>query len=472
MPFNGELAYIPDSPELDTVTVRLPDAPNSAIEFRNFIAYDYHEDWLTPCDAWSFSLPLAALTDAEKAALVERARLTFSINDNVQTAGRIDKIRIRANRSVGQIVTVEGRNWLAASVDGHVDPQVRFLPTMTLQDLLTAVFKPFGVTVLSTENDANRNAITGGIYGTPTTKKGKLLKGYQLHLEKPYPNEGAFGFASRVAQRFGLWLRPGVEEGTIVVARPDFDQAPRYQLLQLTSAGETSASNVEDSDIEFNSEDQPSVLVGLGVGGGGEFAKSQLKAAVANPLVAADLSSFVDAYPTVKFLTVPDVASGILSDPIIEEHPRALFLYDSQAHTLAQLQAFLLRELALRLRKSLSAHYTIIGHRLGGLPVAVDTMISVNDDISNLHLPLWVFGRRFSKSPGEGTRSVLELVRPGSLPFDPNNLASAPKTGRGGVNDGLNIFQLTHVSLGDSPFLGGDRGFIPISSPLIATTLK
>lgn len=469
MPFNGSLAFAPDKPELEALTIRFPDAPSGAVELSTFLAYEYHEDYLTPADAWSFSVPLGALTDAQKAAIVHRARVEFAIDDNVQGVGRIGSIRTRKSRSSGTVLTIEGRSWLGPAIDGHVDPQVRFTSAMSLHDLLTAVFKPFGVKVLSTDNDANRNAITGGIFGTPTTKKGKPLKSYALHLEKPYPNEGAFGFASRVAQRFGLWIRPGVDDGTVVVARPDFDQDPRYQIVDLTSAGDEGANNVLESDVDRSSEDQPSVIVGFASGGGGEFAKSQLKAAVTNPLVAADLSSFVDAYPTVKFLSVPDVASGILTDPIVETTPRALFLYDSQAHTLAQLHAFLLRELALRLRKSLSAHYTIVGHRIGGLPVAVDTMISVNDDDQNLHLPLWVFGRRFSKTPHDGTKTTLELIRPGSLPLAPDDLDTAGKNGRGGINRGIDdVIRLTRVALGHSPDGFGDSGGLsPIASPLL-----
>ena len=69
------------------------------------------------------------------------------------------------------------------------------------------------------------------------------------------------------------------------------------------------------------------------------------------------------------------------------------------------------------MRRSLSVRYSIIGHRIGGHPIAVDTIATVDDDRSNLHAPLWVLGRRFSKTVGAGTVTHVDLIRPGSLSF-------------------------------------------------------
>lgn len=416
MPFDPSIPFAADNPELGSLRCRFPDAPGGAVELTKFLTYDYEQNFLTPCDAWNFSVPAANLTDAERDAIVPRTRVLLSIDDQSQSVGYIDDVRIHNKRGVGAILRVEGRDWLGPVIDSHIDPQARFTPTMSLQDLLTAVFAPFGVEVVSNDNTANRNAITGGIFGAPVTKTGKPLKSYQLHLEKPYPNEGAFAFAARVAQRFGLWLWGAADGKTVVVGRPTYDQAPRYQLRQALD-GSAADNNVEDSDFALSGRDQPSCIVGFGSGGGGEFAKSQLKGLIVNPLIQADIGRVLTAYPTIRAAVLPPDAADIGVTPIVDANARPLFLYDAQAHTQAQLEAFLLRELALRMRKSLTAHYGIIGHRLGGLPVAVDTMVAVDDDVSRLHQALWVLGRRFSRSTESGSRTTLELIRPGTLVF-------------------------------------------------------
>jgi|SRR5579875_293369 len=410
-------AYDTDPPELGSIKIRLPNAGSGGVEFDHFLSYDYHEDYLIPVDAGRFTLDVDELSTSDLQALAPGAKVEVTIADLPQTVGWLDTVRIRSNRSGGAVADIEFRNWLSPAIDAQVDPQTRFAPSMTLLDMLTAVFKPFGVAVFSESNDANRNAITGQKYGTPTSKKGKPLKSYVLHQQKPYPNEGAFAFASRISQRFGLWIRPGADGKSIVVCKPDFDQQPSYAIHHKTDDSAI-YNNVIESEVQKSRLDQPSIIFAYGFGGGGEFAKATLKGGIINPVVVTDNSEIVAAYPSVSFKTaeVPAIASGIATvmyDPMA----RPLYLCDREAHTQSELDAFIRRELSLRMRKALFAVYTFEGHRLGGVPLAVDTIISVDDDRSNLHTPLWIQGRRFRKSPTEGTRTTIECILPGSLQF-------------------------------------------------------
>jgi len=45
-------------------------------------------------------------------------------------------------------------------------------------------------------------------------------------------------------------------------------------------------------------------------------------------------------------------------------------------------------------------------------------MIDVDDDRAPLRTALYVFGRRFSKMLSGGTKTDLDLIRPGSLVFN------------------------------------------------------
>lgn len=396
---------------------------STPVEFTRFLSYEYDEHYLVPADTWEFTLAADQVSDGDRQALVTGARVEVVIDDNVQSIGYVDDIRIHGNRHAGSVIRVTGRDWMSPAVDSHVDPQTRFSEGMTLDQLLQAVFAPFGMQVLETSNLANRNAMTGGNFGTPTSKKGKPLKSYVLHQIKPYPQEGAFAFASRVAQRFGLWLRPAVDGKTIVCAVPDFNQPAQYELRLKTDG--TQRNNVIEWDTTFSRADQPSILFASGFGGGGDFAHTTLRGAIINPLVVLPnpdiVGQLMATYPGLVG-TVPPMPALISAAQslMVEPFARPLYLYDSESKDPAQLRTYLQRELSLRMRKALTCKYTVEGHKIGGQPIAVDTMADVNDDISGIQGPMWIMNRRFSKSSREdGTKTTVELIRPGTLLLGP-----------------------------------------------------
>jgi prophage tail gpP-like protein len=395
----------------------------NAIEIDHFLSYEYFEIYTTPCDGWSFTLSGDELSADQRAALVPGAKVEVTIDDNPQTTGYIDKIKVASHRSGGTIVTIEGRHWLAPAIDAHVDPQTRFVPSMSLLDVLNAIFTPFGMAVVSTDNVANRNAIKGATFGAPTTKKGRTPKSFILHQEKPYPNEGAFQFASRISQRFGLWIRPAAEFGTLIVGEPDYDQQPSYTIHHKTDEN-SSYNNVLESDVAWDREQQPSIIFGSGVGSGGDFAKSTLRAYIVNPLVASSptaMQALIAKYTGIVQVPLDAVTlpSGVGNVPIPDPTSRPLYLYDSESHTQEQLEAYLRRELSLRMRKALTAKYTIEGHRIAGVNLAVDSLVSVDDDRAPLQTDMWILSRRFSKTMGSGTTTVIETILPGTMVFGP-----------------------------------------------------
>ena len=408
--------YDTTNPVLGELSIQVTNGSTS-VELDRWLSYDYTEDFLSPSDEGHFILDEKELTSTERSALVPGAKVRVMLGGNPQSIGYLDEIEWHGSRTEGSIVRVTTRDWLSPAVDAHVDPNTRFNDSMTLFDVLTACFTPFGMDVLALDNSANRNAITGRIYGAPTSRTGKTLRSYATHTLKPYPQEGVFAFAARVSQRLGLWIWPAVDGTTVVVGQPDFDQPPRYG-IQLQEQGNTGSvyNNVEDWHFKRSRREQPSVIYASGFGAGGVFPKSRLRAGIVNPLVnVPNLSTILDEYPDVTMVPVDDVTSAV--KPFIEANPRPLFLYDSESHDQAQLEAFLKRELSLRMRKALTARYTFMGHALNGQPVAVDTIVGATDDKSGFQGPLWVLGRRFSKSATEGSRTNLDLVLPGSIQF-------------------------------------------------------
>jgi prophage tail gpP-like protein len=414
-----------DTPELDSVQISLPA---SGVSFSNFLHYDLNEHYLTPCAAWNFSLDEDELTDAVKDVLIVGAGVQVKINDLQQCCGYIDKVSVRSGRG-GTVWQMDCREWNSPIVDAHVDPKVQFSSTMTLQQVLQAALAPFGQFATSTspggdinlitDASANRNVITGATRGTKTNKNGTIVKSALAHQVKPFQHEGLWGFMSRVSQRFGLWLRPSADGTTIIASQPDFTQDPSYGLVHSVSDG--TQNNIIDGMFDLSRLNQPAVIYASGWGGGGVFANSTLRAVILNPCISSNTAAIAENYPGVTVVTPPILGgigagfspTGAFTDP----NARPLFLYDPESHTQAELQSFLLRELSLRMRESLVATYTIEGHTLGSQPIAIDTIVQVDDDRSNFSGQLWVQDRTFSKSPSGGTLTKMTLIRPGTLTF-------------------------------------------------------
>jgi prophage tail gpP-like protein len=423
--------YATDNPELDVLVFRIipqsipgdsPTSANSWFELRHFLSYEYDQDFLTPVDGWNFTVDQDELSAQELSSLTPGTFVEIYLDDVLQTSGYIDDVDIQGDRASGNIVRVEGRDWLSPAVDGHIDPQIRFSPNMTLLDVVTLALEPFGASTFVADNSANRNVITGQTKGAPTTKKGKPLKSFAIHELKPYENEGAFAFASRVTQRFGLWIWPASDGETVVVAAPDYDQAPIYQLLDKLDPSFTNHNNILGAKGAVSRREQPSMIFASGNGGGGADARSTLKGGIINPLVLAQFNDITAQYPTIQWTIpeVPEIFAAITTKPfpIIDTSLRPLYLRDRESKTQDELNAFLRRELSLRMRKAFSYTATIEGHRLGGSPIAFDTIMSVDDDRRNVHGNLWVLGRRYTKQAGASvTKTVITMILPGTLQF-------------------------------------------------------
>ena len=404
---NADTAF--DTPDLGEI-----DFEVNGRRYTTALSYNYEESYLSPSDRWSVSFDQDELSEEDLTALVPRASMSLSINGHPQTTGYIDSIH--TSTSNGTIVTISGRDWLSPAVDAHISPRTRFNPSQTLLDVVNTAFEPFGITAIATDNVANANTINGQIYGNQVSKKGKPLKSYGLHELKPYNNESAFAFCSRISQRFGLWIRPSATKGILLVTAPNYDREAPYGLVHKQNGAASLGNNILSSDVTLDAADQPSVIVASGFNGGGSFSYAGMTSAIVNPIISTDYSRTSNEYPNVKFTVGTDPQTTQFNN-FDDPYARPLFLYDSESHTIDQLNAFLRRQLSLCLRKAFNAHYVIEGHQIGGVPIAVDTMMSVDDDRSNVHQDLWVLSRKFTKSSNGGTHTSVELILPGALSF-------------------------------------------------------
>jgi len=418
------------SPERETVSLEIRDA---GLVITDWISYRYNENFLTPSDAFSFVLEDAYFDDLTKAAVVPGAKVSLIMSGNIQCTGFIDSVEKSASRSSGTVWTINGRDVLGQAVDCGIDPTTTFTKATTLDQFLATVFAPYSwgaITSFATDNANNRSVITGQKRGIPTSKKGKPLKSFQLHQLRPYAREGAYEFASRVCQRQGLWIWPTADGQQLVVGTPDFDQAPITLLQRLNNGGGT---NVLDGSVKFDVSNQPNVIIADGEGGGGEFGHSKLQALLVNPAVAylpggkastsgpaasAAYQALLKKYSRATVLPPKHIAFTPQYTPTL----RVMYLHDDESKTPDELANFVYREMALKLRQSVTAHYTVYGHGQPALdgsftPWAVNTMVDIRDEVGGLSEPMWVMARTFNKSRRGGTTTDLELIRPYSLEF-------------------------------------------------------
>lgn len=472
----------------DVVTVELPTLGR---RLTNWKSYSYNSDFLTPTDGWSFTLGDDETGDELLRDLAVGQRVTLVVNGVRQGDGYIDEVAISASRSSGTDVTISGRDLLAPVVDAILDPVVHFKAGQTLQDILRALFEPFGFSKFEVDNEANRDALSGQTRGVPmgkarVSKRGKVsgggpLKNFVEHQLKPNPKEGTFAFAVRLTQRHGLWIWLAADNETIIVAKPNFAQMPRGQITHRRTGGNVLSGSVTRSLVE-----QPSCIVATGRGGGGEHERNGMRVIAINACVAADVSEILKRYrggstlsrwedtravdlsvkglaaaprgvanlPWFKTTTQSveehqgkmfrqSLAPGVyINDPflrpVIEKYPgakviivgersatrylvstaRPLFLQDASSNTLAQVENYARREMALRQKKGFQVHYSVEGHAPpGGSPWTVDTMVAVEDDVLGVHEILYVQGRTFNRSRSGGTTTDLQLIRPHTLEF-------------------------------------------------------
>ncbi len=418
--------YRPSPPDGQSIRLR---AMGEQVDLNRWTGYEFARDMLTPSDSFSFEFGDDRLPDAQRRALKLGERIRPYINNVCLAEGYIDSIDVGADRGGGLSYAIVGRDRLGQTLDTVADPTFQLQENGTLADLLKKLFGPFGFVNdehFAIDNKANR-AATAGDRGLKLSKAkrsfGQELKDLKLHQTKPYNHESIFHFASRVAQRFGLWIWPSVDGEKLIVAKPDYDQEPIFTLRR-DRAGN---GNIISGNVRYDMTEQPSILIADGFSGGGEFGKSRMKAYAVNPILG--LTDEAEHTPEVKALLkrFPDAVENTLPAASFAFRAtnipfRPMFLHDDESKTPEQLNAYVKRELSMVLRKALTCHYVVEGHGMatdsGFSAWTPDTLVDVRDDAAELRETMYVLGVHYSKRRGSpGTTTRLDLVRKHSIVF-------------------------------------------------------
>jgi prophage tail gpP-like protein len=399
--------------EVDAVVLRLPD---TGIEITNWTSYSYNQAFLTPTAAFRFTLSSEDATLVND-ALLPGARVELAINTTVQCVGYIDRRTVDSSDR-GTVVTVQGRDVLGRVVDSCIDPAFRFGAGSSILDVLTAVLAPFGIDTIYNIDELNVSIVTGLPPGQSGTRPD--LKTVKLDQVKPRIGEGSFAYLDRILRHFGLMLWAAAD-GSVVVDKANFTGPARGRLVHRREQGQT--NNVVRGSAELNLSTQPVVIVGFGFGGVGAPDKSRLKVIMVNELVGLDplrvplpeVTAIIARYPGALVLPLRAELTPMKRPVGDAGRVAPMFFKDDEAKTLEQLAASVRREMATRQRTALTASYDVVGHTQRGAPWAVNTMVDVDDDVLDIHRPLWLLDKTFSKSSTGGTTSSLRLILPNTL---------------------------------------------------------
>lgn len=401
-------------PENDNVVLEVLD---TGVTINRWVEYSFNSNFLIPTDAFSFTVAGAQIDTRNRAALVPGANVRCTVNGAVQIDALIDSITWRVSRQGGVEMVISGRDKMASLIDSGINPLLKFNPNMTMLQFLSEVFAPFGYgeSAFIISNEDNVAVMSRNDRGTKTRqsntgKGGKPLKSFQIHQLRPYPNEGAFAFATRVCQREGLWLWLSADGKNIIASKPNYDQPAIFHLKRQFDG----FNNIEDGDISFDVSEQPSIIIADGFSGGYNFGKSRIRAYIENPLLDVDNSKVLKDYAKagMQKVTIP-----FFGKKIKLPHARPMFLHDDEAKTMTQLTNYCLREMSLRLRRGLSTHLSVKGHNQGGSNWTVDRVCSINDEVTGLNEDMYILARTFLKSRSGGTETNIELIRKNSLTF-------------------------------------------------------
>lgn len=410
--------YAPSSASKHVVRLRLV---NQGVDLTRWSSFQFASNFLTPTDAWSCTVEGLYLGEKERGAIQIGEEVRAYIDDKPLAAGRIDAVEVGDTS-----IHISGRDKLAAVVDSVADPRTEFKDGTTLAEFLKQIFAPYGWSTddhFEIDNAANRDAKTGGVYSINTlTKSGKVksakaLAKIKLHLLKPHNNEGLFKFASRVAERFGLYIWCSADGEKLIVGAPDYTQEPKYQLRR----NNTGTTNIlPDSTVRFDGTDQASVIIADGRSGGGEFGRGKLKAFCVNPyfgfdrdgFIYDDINRIINGYPDAEQVT-------LVTQPFERRSltfpPRPVFLHDEDSKSMDELRFFVKRTMSELVRRSLVCNYHVVGlgQYMDGtfVPWDVDTVVDVRDEIAGVYERMYVLGRSFDVSRSGSMKTSLELVR-------------------------------------------------------------
>ncbi len=341
--------------------------------------------------------------------------VTLYVNGNPQLVGRIDST-FRGDR--GSSVTCKGRDYIADLVESNIDPSFIVKEGETLGDVILRATSPVGIKKLSDSGDvaAARNIRTGraiGDLGPPPN-----FKGIKQEDMKPDPGQGIFEYLKKICERHGCMIKPDVSRDSILLTGPRYKQDIHYSITRLR--GSTDKNNLDSATASRDYSSFPSLVIVQGHGSPRHGEATKTSQAIIDTWSEAQHFDHTGELGRIlnEFTWSGRRKPGSNDGDLLAQNKiyRLNMFRDQQARTQLQMQKAATRLLNEHLKNTLVYEATVRGHidPTTGAVWSVDTIVDVNDDICDVHEPLWVVERKLVFNSG-GAKTFLKCIRPGSF---------------------------------------------------------
>lgn len=367
-------------------------------ETSNVESWSIDSSWLISTDGFSFTL-----LDANPANLrgLECQPVQLLVRDAPQLVGRID-VTERGESALA--VSCEGRDYFGDLVECHIDPLVAFTEGMTLQKAVELAASPCGIKLVLGDASVMRNARTGVRRG-----RGKPADFITLTLQdmKPDEGQGIYEYINRLAARHGGTPQPTLNRNELNIVAPNYDQDPLYTIRR-SRDGRSNRIKKATARRDFSSFPTYTLVRGAGVTPAAQE-KSSKNASTLNE--SAGLTPETLAV-SVKGRVKPSPSAPDATGKLY----RLLSIHDQHATTRAQVQAAAFRAIWDRMKDTLTYRATLRGHTDPdtGAIYTIDTIINVQDEVTDVNEPMWVYRRTLRYDSKSGAETDIECWRIGA----------------------------------------------------------
>jgi len=365
--------------------------------------YSLTQDFTGSTDSFSFTYYSDKASNLKG---LELQPVTIRIDDRVQLIGRIDAT-IRGENGA-TCVKCEGRDYRSDLVECNVDPRHVLKDGMALQDAILFLFGPCGITGVQTPGE-RVSARTG-----KTVNIGlHALTSAEVKDFKPEAGRGLYEVGAELLARFGLTIQSAISRDMIVVQPPTYDAGTFGRIARNAGSGTSNVITSATARRDYSSF-ATSVLFTGKQGGAAEVGGAK------GTKTTWSMSDVLSVYP--------DEIQRILSDAIVPGYSnpdaptsgsdgklyRLLYFCDKQGKTSQQNSNAMMRAISDRLKETLVYECEIRGHvnQVTGYNWTTDVVADIDDDMVDVHEPMWCRSAVLSNSRKAGPKTRLTFIRP------------------------------------------------------------
>lgn len=377
-------------------TVSMNFGDGSAIE--EWVSFSLRDTYTDPLGEHRFvARPSRPNVGRYRELLRKGEIVTIFVNGVNQGGYIIQTVDILVSPQQGVVFTVVCHSPIITPYQGNANPAIQFPTTndAPIVDFLLSVLAEYGLDTATLESKDNVGALTGR--AIPGTGAAALQLQALKHGEaKVQDGEKAYELCARILTRLGLCLRFTLDNRSIMVSRPDYEQQPAYALVQ--SADESAPGDRLMGDFTVHETND------------GQFSECRVRGQ-SNDKPGATTTARPDA--TVQ---AADVVHKLAAYRATGATFKPLILTDKSCTSYER--ALSVAKLALGGRAKDA--WVLTGEVDGlvsqtGRVWTVNTIATTRIDVLDFNEPLWVLERALTQDPNGGQKTALKLIPPGAL---------------------------------------------------------